>query len=105
MRDVEIESKGGAVVCRLVCELDHHTAKPIRQKIDERVRAEKPKEVVLDFSGVGFMDSSGIGLILGRVELCEKIGASLILRGLFGTVGKLIRMSGVGKIKCIRLDD
>ena len=104
MQYLKIKRKAGLLVCELIGEIDHHTAKPIRQRIDEEILVGKPESVVLDYSAVTFMDSSGIGLILGRVENCERIGATLIIRGLSGRVGTLIRMSGVGKIKCIKIE-
>ena len=104
MQELKIKRQSAALLCELSGEIDHHTAKPTRQKIDEKILDGRPKTVILDFSAVSFMDSSGIGLILGRVESCEKIGATLVIRGLSGRVGKLIRMSGVGKIKCIKLE-
>ena len=104
MQDLKLKNGRGVIECELSGEIDHHTAKPIRQKIDEEIRRMSPKTVVLDYSAVSFMDSSGIGLILGRAENCERIGATLVIRGLSGRVGTLIRMSGVGKIKCVRLE-
>ena len=104
MQDLKIKRQSSSLLCELSGEIDHHTAKPIRQKIDEEILGAKPRSVVLDYSSVTFMDSSGIGLILGRVENCERIGATLVIRGLSGRVGALIRMSGVGKIKCIKLE-
>ena len=104
MQDLKIKRQGSRLLCELSGEIDHHTAKPIRQKIDEEILSSKTETVVIDYSAVTFMDSSGIGLILGRVENCERIGATLVIRGLSGRVGTLIRMSGVGKIKCIKLE-
>ncbi|MBQ8338611.1 MAG: STAS domain-containing protein, partial [Oscillospiraceae bacterium] len=47
-------------------ELDHHSCIPIREQADAEIIKTNPKEVILDFKGVTFMDSSGIGLIMGR---------------------------------------
>ena len=104
MQDLRIKKKEDVILCELSGEIDHHTAKAIRQKIDAEILELRPKTVVLDYNAVSFMDSSGIGLILGRAENCERVDAELIIRGLSGRVGMLIRMSGVGKIKCVRLE-
>lgn len=104
MQDFKIKRLSDTLVFELAGEIDHHSAKPIRQKIDQEITSAKPSTVVLDYSSVSFMDSSGIGLILGRAECCEKMSIQLVIRGLSGRVGMLIRMSGVGKIRCIKLE-
>jgi stage II sporulation protein AA (anti-sigma F factor antagonist) len=55
--------------------------------------------VILDFSEVRFMDSSGIGLIIGRSQVAEATGSGVRLVGLSPTLMKLIRLSGIEKIK------
>ena len=55
----------------LVGEIDHHTAARLREEIDRKVGQMKPKELKLDFSQITFMDSSGIGLMMGRYRLME----------------------------------
>lgn len=54
------------IVIKLSGEIDHHTAPRIKRGLDEAFDKHKPKLIVLDLSGVSFMDSSGIGLLLGR---------------------------------------
>ncbi len=83
----------------LPAEIDHHAARPIRERVDTELFKLSPKSLVLDFSAVTFMDSSGIGLILGRAELCEELGCRVKLKGLSGTLMKLVRLSGIEKIK------
>lgn len=80
-------------------EIDHHAAKPIRERTDTELFRLTPRNLVLDFSAVTFMDSSGIGLILGRAELCEEIGCRVKLKGLSDGLMKLVRLSGIEKIK------
>ncbi len=86
-------------------EIDHHAAKPIREKTDIKLFEYSPRLLVMDFSAVSFMDSSGIGLILGRAELCEELGCRIRLKGLSGTLMKLIRLSGIEKIKNLSISD
>lgn len=101
MREAEITEGGGTVYVRLLCEIDHHTAKRIREAVDERLIAARPRELVFDFSGVGFMDSSGIGLVLGRVEKAERVDACVKITGLSPTLRKLFRISGIEKLERI----
>lgn len=90
--------RDGVLVAVLQCELDHHTARRIRELIDREFFRVKPRCLMLDFSGVGFMDSSGVGLILGRVEAAGANGATVRLSGLSEGLMKLVRLSGIEKI-------
>ena len=91
--------RGDTLVAALQCELDHHTARRVRELIDRELFRVKPRLLMLDFSGVGFMDSSGVGLILGRVESAGANGAAVRLSGLSAGLMKLVRLSGIEKIK------
>ena len=83
---------------RLDTEIDHHTAVGIRAAIDKAIGEEKPSVVAIDFSAVEFMDSSGIGLIIGRVGAAERIGAVVEISGLSDTQRRLARMAGLEKL-------
>ena len=96
--DVIITEKGTALTAELTCEIDHHTSKRIRDKIDPALFRYKPQMLILDFSAVRFMDSSGIGLIIGRTEVAAALGATVRLVGLSPTLQKLVRLSGLEKI-------
>jgi len=89
----------------LPCEIDHHAARPIREKTDTKLFMLSPKLLIMDFSAVSFMDSSGIGLILGRAELCEELGCRIRLKGLSSSLMKLVRLSGIEKIKNLSISD
>ncbi len=97
--DVKFSEAGRELTAHLMCEIDHHTARGIRERIDERMFLIKPEVLIIDFSEVRFMDSSGIGLILGRVETAGAVGAAVRICGLTPTLLKLIRLSGVDKVK------
>ncbi len=99
MEDVIFSESGTELTARLRCEIDHHTARLIRSKIDGRIFLFRPEVLVLDFSEVRFMDSSGIGLILGRVESAGAVGAIVRIKGLSQTLLKLVRLSGVDKVE------
>ncbi len=96
--DVIITEKGNKLIAQLKCELDHYSAKRIREKIDPELFKYRPEILVLDFSCVRFMDSSGIGLIIGRTEVAAAVGAAVRLTGLSETLMKLVRLSGLEKI-------
>ena len=97
--DVIITEKGTVLTAELTCEIDHHTSKRIRDKIDPALFRYKPQTLILDFSAVRFMDSSGIALILGRVESASAVDARVHLDGLSSGLFKLVRLSGIERIK------
>ncbi|MBO5906738.1 MAG: anti-sigma factor antagonist [Clostridia bacterium] len=99
--EVDFSFAGRVLTVRIKCEIDHHTARRMRDKIDEKLYATKPELLVLDFSEVRFMDSSGLGLIIGRSQKGALVGASVRLCGLSDTLYKLIRLSGIEKVKNI----
>ena len=82
-------------------DIDHHSAKNMRESIDARIFACKPEILVMNCSGVKFMDSSGIALIIGRSELTGSLGIALRLSGLSSMDKRLLRLSGVEKLKNI----
>lgn len=100
---VTFEKNGHTLVASLRCELDHHTAKPIRTSIDARLFEERPDVLELDFSEVRFMDSSGIGLILGRAETAGARDCAVRLCGLSGELLRVVRLCGIEKMKNITI--
>ena len=88
-----------SLTARISCEIDHHTAARLRTRIDRELFIERPNMLCLDFSEVRFMDSSGIALILGRVESAGAVGAKVHLVGLSPTLFKLVRLSGIERRK------
>lgn len=98
-RDVIFQDKERTLTAGLSAEIDHHTARRIRERIDAELFLKKPEILVLDFSGVGFMDSSGLGLILGRCAVAEGIGATVRVVGASDQLLRLIRISGLERVK------
>ncbi|MFR0822894.1 MAG: anti-sigma factor antagonist [Clostridia bacterium] len=79
-------------------EIDHHTTEEIRRKADNEITRFMPRKVVFDFSGVTFMDSAGIGMILGRYKMIKMLGGSLEMVHVSPSIKKIFEMSGVVKI-------
>ena len=98
--NISFEKRGEDTLRALLCcEIDHHTAKGLRERIDEKLFEEKPALLILDFHGVKFMDSSGLGLIIGRAEVAAAMGASVRLVGLSSSLMNLLRLSGLERIR------
>lgn len=79
-------------------EIDHHNAKNLRCKIDAAVERELPCLLRLDFGGVEFMDSSGIGLILGRYRLMQDLRGRLTLSALPDHIAKVVALAGIDRL-------
>lgn len=82
----------------LPSEIDHHIAAKIRTEIDIRLEQSLPKRVILDFSQVNFMDSSGIGFIIGRYKLVNEYGGDIYIVNPSDRIRKLIELSGVSRL-------
>lgn len=95
---VEINVTGEVVTAYLSGELDHHTAKDMRESIDNAIELNMPSLLVLDFSAITFMDSSGIGLVMGRYRNLQKTGASLHISGASPSIYKVMKLAGIEKL-------
>ncbi len=95
---VEINVTGEVVTAYLSGELDHHTAKDMRESIDNAIELNMPSLLVLDFSAITFMDSSGIGLVMGRYRNLQKTGASLHISGASQSIYKVMKLAGIEKL-------
>ena len=95
---VEIEVTGEVVTALLSGELDHHTARIMREAIDNAIELNMPTALVLDFKDVSFMDSSGIGLVMGRYRNLMKFGAELHITGASAQINKMLKIAGIEKL-------
>ena len=96
--DVIFSEKSRTLTARITRDIDHHSAKAIRERIDKELFVVKPELLLLDFSQVHFMDSSGIGLIMGRCEVAEELSAGVRILSMSESLMKLVRLSGIEKI-------
>ena len=83
-------------------ELDHHESEKIRKRADYEIQRFMPKKVILDFKKVNFMDSAGIGLILGRYKSTGCYGGNVELINVKPKIKKIIEMAGILKIIAIK---
>ncbi|HWT26679.1 MAG TPA: anti-sigma factor antagonist [Mobilitalea sp.] len=86
------------LVIRLNEELDHHNALGIRDKADKLIDRNHIKDIIFDFSGAGFMDSAGIGVIMGRYKKVIFIGGKTAVANVNTTIDRVFRLSGLYKI-------
>ena len=93
---ITFKKRGSTLTARLEGELDQHCASELRSAIDTAVKSEgNVKTLLLDLGRVSFMDSSGIGVILGRYKLMRKLGGELAIANAQPSVEKLLKLSGV----------
>lgn len=95
---------GRCLTLRLVGELDHAAAQTVMPGIEDAVEEYLPRRCVLDLTGVSFMDSSGIAVILKTDRLLQQTGGALALSGVPGQVRRVLDVAGLTKIVPV-LDD
>ena len=90
--------KDKLLVFKITDEIDDHTVQMIRRRADYEMERYMPKKVIFDFDSVTFMDSAGIGLLIGRYKFANMIGAKLEITNLSGSVRRIFDMSGILKL-------
>lgn len=96
--NLEFIESGQALTIKLKGELDHHSADESRVLIDEKLNAGKFNKIVIDFKSLDFIDSSGIGFVIGRYKAIRKKGGVIEIINANKKIRKILDMSGIGKI-------
>ncbi|WP_236913193.1 anti-sigma F factor antagonist [Clostridium sp. Cult1] len=86
------------LIVKLKGELDHHTSEDLRKKIDQQYYKNNLLNIVLDLRGLSFMDSSGIGLIMGRYKNCMDRKGKVYVISTNPYIDRILKMSGLLKI-------
>ena len=86
------------LIFKITEEIDEFKVKEIRRKADYEIERFMPKRVIFDFNRVSFMDSSGIGMVIGRYKQTSLLGGKMELTNLRPSVKKIFEMSGVLKL-------
>ena len=95
-----------SLVVKLEGEIDHHSAAEIREGLDKMIGENRPKNMILELSGIDFMDSSGLGLVLGRYKRLGEIGSKMLIKNPGTRTERILCMAGVDKlIKIIKTED
>lgn len=94
----ELINKKGILIVKISGEIDHHSSRIMRTDIDSNMEHSLPKKLVLDFSNVSFMDSSGIGLIIGRYKLIKNFGGEVFIVNSNDYILRLLEIAGIDKI-------
>ena len=86
------------LVLKITEEIDHHSCEKIKKRADYEIQIHIPKKVVFDFENVNFMDSSGIGMIIGRYKLVSMFGGKTSMINVKPAIKKVFEMSGILKL-------
>ena len=95
---MEHERKKDTVTVRITGELDHCSAQAVRRELDALIAELGVKRLVLDMADMTFMDSSGIGVILGRYRELRERGGSVAVKNLNPQVEKVFTLSGMRQV-------
>lgn len=94
-----LEKKGDMLIVKVFGELDHHVAKEVREEIDEQLLFDVSiRDIQFDLKDMTFMDSSGIGVFMGRFKIVEKRGGGIYVCNVRPQVQKLLNISGLMNI-------
>ena len=96
--EIKLLAEKRAVLVKIDGEIDHHIADSLRGAIDTKIRRTNAINVLFDFSEVSFMDSSGIGVIMGRYKQIKPLGGSVVIYGENAHIKRIVDMSGIGRI-------
>lgn len=96
--DVTFKSDNGVLTAIISGEVDHHGAKEVRYTIDAELGRIRPDKLCLDLSLVSFMDSSGLGLILGRYNKASELGIAFSVKDPSPSAARIIAAAGAGRI-------
>lgn len=102
---VAFESAGETLYVRLSGEIDHHSAVGVRVGIDEKLMNDRPRVVYLDLSSVDFMDSSGLGLIMGRLATANRYGGELIVLDPSAAAERIISLAALNRVIKIQFSE
>ena len=89
------EKKRDALLVRLSGDLDHSAATRVREEMDRLIDETRPRRLLLDLNGLEFMDSSGIGLVIGRYKRMKRHGGSVAVIGPDPRIDKIFKMAGL----------
>ena len=95
---LKFDFNDGVLRVAIVGEINHHNAVFVRQEIDEKIQELRPQNLVLDLADAPFMDSSGLGLIMGRYQRMQELGGTLTVANPSAGHQKIFELAGLNKL-------
>lgn len=96
--EIDYKKEDKQLIFKINEDIDECCVQKIRRKLDNEIERYMPKEIIFDFSNVSFMDSAGIGLLIGRYKLAEMLGGKVKISNINTTIRKIFEMSGILRI-------
>ncbi len=103
--EIRSEKIGDETIAYIHGEVDHHNAKTARESLDKIIESEQPIRFGLDLSGVTFCDSSGLGLVMGRMRKCVSVGSTMVVKNPSAAAHKILEIAGMDKLIKIERGD
>ena len=94
---IKVRSSDRWLSVMLYGEIDHHTALFLREDLDDLILRERPERLILDLSQINFMDSAGLGLLMGRYRLVRRLGGEMVVERVSERVEKILRLAGMDR--------
>jgi stage II sporulation protein AA (anti-sigma F factor antagonist) len=95
---IKFSNRGSTLIASFIGELDHHYAEYARNKLEGELLKATTRNVIFDFTGLGFMDSSGIGVIVGRYSNIKKLGGKAAIICKDRKICRILEISGIMKL-------
>ena len=102
--DVKLAHDEKNIYCTLQGEIDHHSVEKIRGEIDRELYRYQPPVLVMNMGEVGFMDSSGIGFVVGRVKLTERWHGIVRITNVPPHLMKLFSLAGLQRLSGLKIE-
>ena len=96
--EITVIPKRKMIVMRVGGEIDHHSAGVIRNELEKEIKRTGAVNIALDFGRVSFMDSAGIGMIIGRYKTVKALGGNIIVFDIPSQLQRLFKMAGLDKL-------
>ena len=96
--EIKVNKDKQLLIAKPSGDIDHHSVKRIRSEIDRGIERSGARNVAFDFERVGFMDSAGIGMILGRYKKVSALGGKVYIFNASKAASRIIAISGLGNI-------
>lgn len=95
---IRVKHQSDYITAYLIGELDHHTAEPVKIKLDDVITKYRNSNLILDLKNLSFMDSSGLGVLLGRYKKMKNLGNNMYIKNANKQIEKVFDVSGIYRI-------
>ena len=102
--EVRLGFDGQHLLADIQGEIDHHSAAGLRSPIDSQLCRFRPRTLIINMQQVSFMDSSGLGLIVGRAELAAGMHGQVRVVNVSPTYMKLFALAGLERIDNLKIE-